>query len=87
MHAKSAYSIDYQTRGVRRGRWSPSWPAIFVSLERAGETAAALDCWLMDKALLAKAKQAACALAEKRFNWDLEKRVFLEVVSSVFAAS
>lgn len=48
---------------------------------------AVLGEWAGDREALAAARCAAWELGEKRYNWDCEKRTFLNVVSEVFEES
>jgi glycosyltransferase involved in cell wall biosynthesis len=53
----------------------------------ADSLAAALDCILSDAALLAAARSAAFRLAQKRFNWDLEKSTLIDLITNLRTAS
>jgi glycosyltransferase involved in cell wall biosynthesis len=45
--------------------------------------AAVLRSWITDPQALAASRRAAWALGERRFNWDIEQRTFLDVIERV----
>ncbi len=51
------------------------------------QLAAALRPWLEDRSRLVTARAAAWRLGEDRYNWDVEKHRFLDVVRDVLARS
>lgn len=55
--------------------------AVFIYPQHgAGELAAAMDTLLLSPGALAAARRAAWTLAQERYNWDVERAVFLQVV-------
>jgi glycosyltransferase involved in cell wall biosynthesis len=57
--------------------------AAVVSLADPPAIAYLLDEWLGDPRLLESARRTARAIADTRFNWDVEKRAFLASVKEV----
>jgi glycosyltransferase involved in cell wall biosynthesis len=57
------------------------------TVDDADELAAALDGLFEDPHAIAVARAAAFALGQRRYNWDVEKSVFLERVTASLASS
>jgi glycosyltransferase involved in cell wall biosynthesis len=51
-----------------------------VDLCNVDAIVAAIDGWTIDSDALAVAKREAWQLGQKRFNWDVEKQAFLQLV-------
>ena len=60
--------------------------ARIIDLANASEAAHELDAWISSTEQLARSRQAAWKLGERRFNWDLEKEKFLASVEAALAA-
>jgi len=60
--------------------------ARIIDLANASEAAHELDAWLSSAEQLARSRQAAWNLGERRFNWDLEREKFLASVEAALAA-
>jgi glycosyltransferase involved in cell wall biosynthesis len=60
--------------------------AALIPLERRDRIAETVDQWLLDEAALRKRKRKALELAASRFNWDLEKKIFLGRVARTLAS-
>jgi hypothetical protein len=57
--------------------------AVSCSLARVGETADMLDRFFADPARPARARDATHVLTRRRFSWDMEKHLLLDLVQSV----
>jgi glycosyltransferase involved in cell wall biosynthesis len=59
--------------------------ALLIDLTDIAASAARLDAWHANKAMRERAAQRARSLADTRYNWDIEQRRLLELVSTAFA--
>jgi len=56
-----------------------------VAPDDASAVAKALTRWVNDRAVLDRARELAWAAGDTRYNWDIEKRTFLDAIGSVFS--